>query len=190
MSTPQGGLHEVQGPDRLPFRRTRSIKENRTRSTHEDNRTGIPSTQGYTQPRVRAQKTANPFSGIGLAKQPTTTTAHPNRLNTTTVVSRRTGDRTRGDLYQKSRLNAVGTNKTNSDTTKSWTSTNCNMSRISVMPFAYLICADAALSRHSSSFSFCLIHFFCFPVVMTGDCTMFTTTAPLQTISYVPPRFA
>ena len=33
-------------------------------------------------------------------------------------------------------------------------------------------------------------HFFALAVVMTGDCTMFTTTAPLQTISYLPPRFA
>lgn len=143
MTTPQSGLPEVQGPDRLPFRRTRSIKEHRTRSTHEDNRTGIPSTQEYTQPRVRAQKTANPFSGIGLAKQSTTTTAHPNRLSTPIVVNRRTGDRTNEDLYQKSRENAVGTTITNIDTTKSWTSTDCNMSRSFVMVFVYYIYVDA-----------------------------------------------
>lgn len=35
-----------------------------------------------------------------------------------------------------------------------------------------------------------LVHFFALAVVMTGDCTMFTTTAPLQVISYLPPRFA
>ena len=44
---------------------------------------------------------------------------------------------------------------------------------------------SSPFSRHSNH-----LHFFALAVVTTGDCTMFTTTAPLQAISYLPPRFA
>lgn len=60
MTTLQRGLPEVQRTYRLPFRRTRSIKESRTRSTHEDKGPGYRATRdtpsrgpGRRRPRIR-----------------------------------------------------------------------------------------------------------------------------------------